>query len=145
MCPAALRPYVKESHDPIEFARYPEKLASLNLDLAVAPLEHNRFNECKSNLRLLEYGVLGWPVVASDISPYREAPVCRVPNQPRAWIRAVRERIHDLDAARAEGDALRNWVREHWMLQQHLDAWLSALSPGNDAEQGYRPRHSAAG
>lgn len=145
MCPAALRPYVKESHNPIEFARYPEKLASLNLDLAVAPLEHNRFNECKSNLRLLEYGVLGWPVVASDIAPYRDAPVCRVPNQPRAWINAIRERIHDLDAARREGDELRSWVRGNWMLQQHLGEWLAALVPGSEFEQNYRAQNTAIG
>jgi hypothetical protein len=31
-------------------------MASLNLDLAIAPLEINPFNESKSNLRLLEYG-----------------------------------------------------------------------------------------
>jgi glycosyltransferase involved in cell wall biosynthesis len=145
MCPAALRPYVKESHNPIEFARYPEKLASLNLDLAVAPLEHNRFNECKSNLRLLEYGVLGWPVVASDIAPYRDAPVCRVPNQPRAWINAIRERIHNLDAARREGDELRSWVRGNWMLQQHLGEWLAALVPGSEFEQNYRAQNTAIG
>ncbi len=145
MCSHALRPYVKEAHDPIEFALYPGKLASLNLDLAVAPLEHNRFNECKSNLRLLEYGVLGWPVVASDIAPYRDAPVCRVANQPRAWVNAVRERIHDLDAARREGDELRNWVRDNWMLQQHLDEWLAALAPDCDVEKKYKARNTATG
>ena len=136
MCPEFLQPYVKEIHDPVTFGQYPQKLATLNLDLAVAPLEHNRFNECKSNLRLLEYGVLGWPVIASDIAPYREAPVCRVHNQPRAWIQAIRERCHDLDATRQEGDMLRDWVRQNWCLQQHLDEWLAALDPASDYRQG---------
>ena len=62
---------------------------------------------------------LAWPVLASDITPYRDGPVCRVANQPRSWIKAIRERIHDLDATRREGDALRAWVRENWLLQQH--------------------------
>ena len=127
MCPDCLRPYVREVHDAVRFESYPEQLAALNLDLAVAPLEHNRFNEAKSNLRLLEYGVLGWPVVASDIEPYRDAPVCRVPNQPRAWINAIRERVHDVESAWREGDRLRNWVRENWMLSQHLTAWEEVL------------------
>jgi len=74
MCPEELRPFVKEFHPFVPFEQYPAKLASLNLDLAVAPLEVNRFNECKSNLRLLEYGILGWPVVCSDVLPYRGAP-----------------------------------------------------------------------
>jgi hypothetical protein len=135
MCPECLRPYVKEVHDAVRFEQYPAQLAALNLDIAIAPLEHNRFNEAKSNLRILEYGVLGWPVIASDIEPYKDAPVCLVKNQPRAWINAIRERARDMDALRKEGDELRGWVRGHWMLSQHSADWLVALdsSSGNAA------------
>jgi hypothetical protein len=127
MCPDSLRPYVREFHKAVRFEDYPRKLATLNLDLAVAPLEHNRFNECKSNLRVLEYGVLGWPVIASDIEPYQGSPVCLVKNQARAWINAIRERIQDIHAAQLEGDRLQAWVKTQWMLHQHLDDWLSVL------------------
>lgn len=133
MCPEFLRPHVKEIHNPVSFAAYPEKLAGLNLDLAVAPLELNDFNRCKSNLRLLEYGALAWPVIASDIEPYRDAPVCRVKNQPRAWINAIRERVHDPLAAYREGDALRQWVRRHGLLQQRFDQWLAVLDKNREA------------
>ncbi|MEN8762456.1 MAG: hypothetical protein ABF290_08470, partial [Thiogranum sp.] len=105
----------------------------------------NRFNESKSNLRLLEYGVLGWPVIASDIAPYHEGPVCRVHNQARAWIKAIRERIHDMDATRREGDALQDWVRENWLLQQHLDDWLAALDPSGDCRQRLSAQGRVAG
>jgi hypothetical protein len=145
MCPSFLKPYVKEVHSAVDFGCYPEKLAQLNLDLAVAPLEHNRFNEAKSNLRLLEYGMLGWPVIASDIHPYRGAPVCRVPNQGKAWINAIRERINDLDGARAEGDKLRDWVRQNWLLQQHAAEWQSALAcSSDDREIGAPPGRVSA-
>ncbi len=53
MCPDALKPYVAEFHGGCRSTIMPKKLASLDLDLAVAPLEHNPFNEAKSNLRLL--------------------------------------------------------------------------------------------
>jgi GT2 family glycosyltransferase len=129
ICPTALKPYVKEFHGGVPFEQYPAKLASLDLDLAIAPLEHNRFNAAKSNLRLLEYGILGWPVVCTDILPYQGAPIKRVPNNPTAWLKAIRERIHDLDTAYAEGDQLKQWVLDHWMLEDHLDEWLQALIP----------------
>ncbi len=129
MCPEAIRAQGAEFHAGVPFDRYPEKLASLALDLALAPLAHNRFNECKSNLRILEYGACGYPVLASDIEPYRGAPVTRLPNNPRAWINAIRERVHDLDAAEREGKRLRAWVHAHWMLEDHLQEWLDALSP----------------
>ena len=145
MCPDFLKPFVKEIHDPVPFEEYPKKLASLNLDLAVAPLERNKFNESKSNLRLLEYGMLGWPVIASDIYPYQEGPVCRVPNQAKAWIKAVRERINDMDTTRHEGDVLHQWVHENWMLKDRMDDWLAALDPVSMAGQHKQIAYTAAG
>ncbi len=139
MCPDCLRPYVKEVHEAVSFEQYPQRLADLNLDLAIAPLEHNRFNEAKSNLRLLEYGALGWPVIASDIEPYRGAPVCLVRNQPRAWVSAIRERAADLEATWKEGDRLRAWVHANWMLSQHGAQWLAALDPDSSVQLTQTP------
>ncbi|MBS1159863.1 MAG: glycosyl transferase family 2 [Proteobacteria bacterium] len=131
MCPDFLKPYVAEEHPFVSFAEYPAKLAALNLDLAIAPLEQHFFNEGKSNLRLLEYGIMGWPVICTDIYPYRtnDAPVKRVANESRQWINAIRERINDLDSAYSEGDALRAWVLKHYIIEDHLDEWLDALTP----------------
>ncbi len=71
----------------MELDPYPAKLASLDLDLALAPLEQHPFNECKSHLKLLEYGVLGYPVIATDIRPYQgDYPVIRVQNRVEDWV-----------------------------------------------------------
>ena len=131
MCPEFLKPYVAEEHPFVSFTNYPAKLASLNLDVAIAPLEQHLFNEGKSNLRLLEYGVMGWPVVCTDIYPYQtnNAPVKRVQNVASQWIEAIRERIHDLDSAYREGDALRAWVLKHYILEDHVSDWLHAVTP----------------
>jgi glycosyltransferase involved in cell wall biosynthesis len=129
MCPKELQPFVSEFYPGVPFDQYPAKLAGLNLDLALAPLEHNKFNEAKSNLRLLEYGIMGWPVVSTDIYPYQNAPVHRVANNPRAWVDAIREHVNDLDAAENEGDRLRRWVMQEWILEDHLECWLKALTP----------------
>ena len=131
MCIDEIKPYVSEIHPAVTYTAYPEKLASLNLDLAIAPLENNIFNQAKSNLRLLEFGVMGWPVVCTDIDPYRyaNAPVKRVENSQQAWVDAIRERINDLDAAYAEGDALKQWVLGNFMLEDNLDTYLGMLLP----------------
>ena len=134
MIPAGCDRYVAEFHPPVKpYAAYPARLGALALDLALAPLEINLFNEAKSNLRLLEYGFFGWPVIATDIAPYRtdNAPVCRLANRPQAWLAAIRERLADRDALRAEGQRLRDWVRSRYLLEDWPDDWLSALTPGS--------------
>lgn len=129
MCPDPIRPFVKEFHSFVSIEDYPAKLASLDLDLALAPLEDNPFNQAKSNLRLLEYGALAWPVVCTDIDPYRayDAPVCRLPNDPEAWIAAIRQKLADPAALTLEGQALKAWVHRHFILEDHLDEWARAL------------------
>ncbi len=131
MAPEAIKPYLREFHGPVSIERYPRMLANLNLDLALAPLEQNLFNECKSNLRLLEYGACGYPVVCSDVRPYQGGlPVTRVKNRFKDWVDAIRMHTQDLDAAAAAGDRLKAAVESDWMLEgRHLEDWLSAWLP----------------
>lgn len=127
MCLDEVRPFVKEFHPGVPIEQYPAKLASLDLDLAVAPLEDVPFNHAKSHLRLLEYGILGYPVVCTDLTPYRgDYPVTRVPNRFGAWRDAILERVRERDALRAEGERLRAYIRREWILEEHMDRWLTA-------------------
>ena len=120
-----------EFHLGVPFEFYPEKLATLNLDLALVPLEMNIFNECKSNLRLLELGACGVPVICTDIEPYRcDLPVSRVTNRYKDWMNAIREHLADMDALAARGDALREGVFRDWMLRDEgLLDWQNAWLP----------------
>jgi len=132
MCPDRLRPHVAEFHPGVDIQAYPRFLARLNLDLAIAPLEQNRFNECKSNLRLLEYGACAVPVVCSDVGPYRDdgLPVTRVRNRHRDWVGAIRAHLADAQARAAAGDALRAVVHRDWMLADAgLAEWRAAWLP----------------
>ncbi|WP_409488679.1 glycosyltransferase [Pseudomonas promysalinigenes] len=129
MCPDSLRPYVKEFHQGIPMAHYPQKLASLNLDLALAPLEQNLFNDCKSNLRLLEYGACGFPVICSSTKAYDGyLPCTRIANnRPNEWLEAIRMHLADPDASYRQGDALREVVlRDYVLNERHLKHWANA-------------------
>lgn len=132
MCPDKLRPYVSEFYAGVAIERYPRRLAALGLDLALAPVEQNLFNECKSNLRLLEYGACGFPVICSDVGCYRsDLPVTRVKNRFKDWVDAIRMHINDLDEAARLGDQLHERVMTKWMLEgESLEQWRSAWTQG---------------
>jgi hypothetical protein len=130
LCPESLRPYIHEYHRGVELDFYPSKLASLNLDLALAPLEYHPFNEAKSALKILEYGILGYPVICTNIATYQgDFPVVRVANKPEVWIEAIHHAISDRDALARQGDTLRQHIQDHWMLEDNLDKWLAGWLP----------------
>ena len=120
-----------EFHPGVPFEMYPEKLARLNLDLALVPLQINQFNECKSNLRLLEIGTCGVPIIATDIEPYRcGLPVTLVDNRFKDWMAAIQLHIHDAAYRQQRGEQLRNAIHKEWYLRDAgLDEWRSAWLP----------------
>ncbi|WP_434698628.1 glycosyltransferase [Pseudomonas sp. D1-1] len=132
MCPDALRPYIHEFHGSVALSTYPFKLASLNLDLALAPLEFHIFNDCKSNLRLLEYGACGYPVICTDTKAYDGfLPCTKVrSNSTEEWIAAIRMHLADPDASYRMGDELREAVLRDYMLSgKNLQHWLWGWLP----------------
>lgn len=52
---------------------YSQLLATAQLDIGLAPLRFNRFNECKSDVKFLEYGSRRIAGVYSGIMPYTKA------------------------------------------------------------------------
>lgn len=130
-CPDSMRPFGFEIHGSPSVQRKASALASLDLDLALAPLEQNPFNEARSNVPLLEYGACGYPVICSDVRAYQgDLPVTRVANTDQAWIDAIRAHLHDLSTAARIGDQLRTKVLSDWMLDEAgIQAWRAAWLP----------------
>jgi glycosyltransferase involved in cell wall biosynthesis len=129
MCTDEIRPYIKEFHGFVSISEYPQTMADLNLDIAIAPLEDNIFNTCKSNLRLLEYGAMAWPVVCSDVYPYRSdaPPVLRCSSDTQEWVRALRQLMADPDLRARMGEELHNWVNAKFALSGLVTRWKESL------------------
>jgi glycosyltransferase involved in cell wall biosynthesis len=129
MCTDDIKPHIKEYHEFVPIGDYPKKMASLDLDIAIAPLEQNIFNECKSNLRLLEYGAMGWPVVCSDVYPYRSLnpPVLRCGDDSAEWLSALRRLIQDEGLRHRMGEQLHTWVQANFLLKDKANDWMRAI------------------
>lgn len=64
-----------------------------NLDVLVAPLEDTKYNNCKSDIKILEAAAYGKPIICSNVLPYSEhrdnAGVILVENTTKAWADAI--------------------------------------------------------
>lgn len=104
-CPTQLRPHVNFIEG-VPFNEYHAALLATHFDLALAPLEMHPFNECKSNLKLLEFGACGVPVVTSDIYPYKDNPATKITytNEVDQWIDAIIHYATDDSARLADAE-----------------------------------------
>lgn len=63
---------------------------NLRWDLAIAPLEDNSFTRCKSDIKFLDYSMLGIPGIYSNVNAYRDSVAhgetgVLCDNHPDAW------------------------------------------------------------
>lgn len=90
-CPPEIKSLVNYI-DWIPLSSYLMTIRGLKAHVGIAPLIESKFNECKSNIKLLEYGQIGLATIASNVYPYKDSGTFLV-NKPRAkeWIKYLGE------------------------------------------------------
>ena len=93
---------------------YPKYVKSF--DIGLAPLHNTIFNRCKTPLKLMEYGALGIPYVASKVAPYQRyhiesqcvgGYICKSNEE---WTDALITLIDDKTARKTMGSNLQDFV-----------------------------------
>lgn len=112
-----------------EFEEYPFKLSEIDADAALAPLADVPFNHGKSNLRILQYWATGYPVVASKVGPYAEAPCVVQCSDPEEWLASLETLYQDKGFGRAMADEGFEAVKEYDVLPhaKKIEAFYSSL------------------
>ena len=96
----------------ISYIEFPMFMKSLEVDLAIAPLELNEFNKSKSDLKFLEFTVCGFPAVYTDIEPYRNAS-CKAKTETD-FINKIEEMINN------EDKRYQSWYKNKEMIKNKL-------------------------
>lgn len=100
--------------------------------VSLAPLERSTFNACKSNLKVLEAGCKGIPIIASYVEPYIqdiECPGVILCDTSRDWYEAIKRLLNDPELRRSLAEELKSYVmRKYHMkntVRQREDLFLS--------------------
>ena len=125
------------SHDQIMFLEmvpprtYLRYLASLPIDIGLAPVADHLFNYSKSNLKVIEYMACGFVPVASNLITYNATIrdgdngfLCR---NPAEWIQTVRKLV---DNPELRGNVKQNgarYVRARFDIAQVVGTWAGVF------------------
>ena len=106
----------------MDYSKYLKLLSKV--DLSIAPLENNPFNQAKSAVKLIESTVVGTPILVSDnpdMQDHRNS-LSTVIDEPDGWTDAFRSALnqrHNLKPQRSGGNGFS--VQDRFpILQQHL-------------------------
>ncbi|TFV96493.1 hypothetical protein E4M00_14370 [Leifsonia flava] len=97
-------------------------------DIAVAPLEDTEFNAQKSDLKFLEYTMLGLPTIASDVGPYKPmaAHGLRLARTEEDWHAALSEALGDRSVYLSQAVNAREYVEANRTLTDS-HRWINAI------------------
>lgn len=118
---AELRGIRYEFHPMVEFGRHSEKVCELGLDIGIAPLVEDTFNQHKSCIKYYEYALSGAITVASRVLPYSVEVPITARNNRQSW-KDTLEPLLDADRESLWLEQ-RDWVLTHRNMERNAELW----------------------
>tara|TARA_R110000824_G_scaffold48867_3_gene137591 strand:- start:6060 stop:7313 length:1254 start_codon:yes stop_codon:yes gene_type:complete len=115
-----------------------------NIDIAIAPLQNNEFNDSKSDIKVAECGRYKTPLVASDVGCYSDTIIngetgyLIPPDAPKAeWVRVLSQLVKNPKKVREMGENLHSLTEQLFDLNKvayhRLDVLEFAMNQKKDA------------
>jgi len=105
----------------------------LQWDFAIAPLKESRFNNAKSDIKYLDYAMLGIPAIYSNVYAYRALVVhgetgllCE--NSPEAWLAALRLIYADNSLRDHIRSNAFSYILQNRTLKHRANDWFQAIA-----------------
>jgi hypothetical protein len=106
--------------------KYAYTFDSLNLNLAIAPIQNNNFNLAKAPIKYLEAGALGIPCICQDLEPYKIASLkFNTPDELHAKIKSL---MGNRQFYLTESDKARKTATQYW-LEDNIEEYVKVYFP----------------
>lgn len=110
-----------EFHPMVELERHAETVCELGLDIGIAPLVEDQFNQHKSCIKYYEYALSGAITVASRLLPYSAEVPITAKNSRQSWKETLEPLLY------ADREPLwrqqRDWVLTHRNMERNIELW----------------------
>lgn len=106
--------------------KYAYTFDSLNLNLAIAPIQNNNFNLAKAPIKYLEAGALGIPCICQNLEPYKIASLkFNTPDELHAKIKSL---MGNRQFYLTESDKARKTATQYW-LEDNIEEYVKVYFP----------------
>lgn len=112
----------------VEFAAWPERLNTLRIDIGLAPLRDTLFNQCKSNIKWLEYSVAKIPGIFSPTVYYMrhfEPNLGFIARSENDWYTQLKTLVTSKVLRDDMAHASHTMAVARYSLEKHIDDWVS--------------------
>lgn len=118
----------------VPVAQYGARLKTWGWDVVLAPLDANRFNRSKSNIKFLEAGAIGAVALGSPVQPYNE--FCAHASElqwllcssKRDWKIKIKELIHNPALRVSLAKKIRDVTEQHFSVDRVVETeWKAAF------------------
>jgi len=111
-----------------EYVEFVKQINQIDADIAIAPLQTNEFNACKSPLKFFEYTAMGLPGVYSDIGSYSRVITNKITGllssmEKSDWVEKIGYLISNQDERLRISKAAQESVQKHYLLSQNAELW----------------------
>lgn len=125
-------PERREYHEGVDADFWAEKLASLRLDIGIAPVMNNKFSLAKSNIKWQEYSINKIPGVFSDVlygdTVKNGIDGLVVKNTQKAWIDSISFLVENESSRKLIAENAHERVVKHFNVEQQFQGWFDTVS-----------------
>lgn len=133
--PPGLAAHERVDYTPLmiyDYQEYGQYCASLELDIALAPLRDSPFNHSKSPIKFYEYSALGLPGVYSDVSAYNQAVIDGenglLAGDLQGWYERLSALIENPELRSRLAHKAQDDLRRNWLVSTQAQQWQQAYT-----------------
>jgi len=122
---------------------WPDKLNSLKLDVALAPLDENTFSRHKSQIKYYEYAINRWPGVYQKFlyeDKVKHGETGFLATTPEEWEKYIKLLVNDGRLRKEMGERAYRDIKDHYTFEGNRERWLEVYRCA-----GERSKHREGG